>query len=268
MHCLLRRAAPWALLLALVVPPALAEPVAVELEDLTWTELRDRVASGSTTILVPIGGTEQNGPAMTLGKHNRRVKVLAEQIAQRLGRTLVAPVIAYVPEGTLQPPTAHMRFPGTITIPNSAFEATLESAARSFRLHGFKDIVLLGDHGGYRGSLQRVADKLDREWRGQARVHALPEYYSAFEADYTHALAAKGFGSEEIGTHAGLADTALTLALAPDAVRADRLAADRFQASDGVHGKPSRATAELGRIGANLIVERSVEAIRRALAHP
>ena len=63
----------------------------VVLEDLTWTELRDEIGAGKTTIIVPIGGTEQNGPAMALGKHNRRVKLLSERIAIALGNAIVAP---------------------------------------------------------------------------------------------------------------------------------------------------------------------------------
>ena len=108
-------------------------PGTVFLEELTWTELRDLVKSGKTTIIVPIGGTEQNGPHMALGKHNRRVQVLSEKIARVLGNALVAPVIAYVPEGGINPPTEHMRFPGTITVPEEAFEKILEFTARSFK---------------------------------------------------------------------------------------------------------------------------------------
>src|SRR6185437_8326776 len=92
-------------------------PHTVQLEDLTWTELRDEIAAGKTTIIVPIGGTEQSGPYVALGKHNARVQVLATRIAEGLGNALVAPVIAYVPEGSYAPPTSHMRFPGTITVP-------------------------------------------------------------------------------------------------------------------------------------------------------
>ena len=109
---------------------AWAQPAdTVYLEELTWTELRDLIRSGKTTIIVPIGGTEQNGPHMALGKHNRRVQLLSEKIARSLGDALVAPVIAYVPEGAISPPTAHMRFPGTITIPEETFEKVLEYAA-------------------------------------------------------------------------------------------------------------------------------------------
>jgi len=90
-------------------------PDTVFLEELTWTELRDLIRSGKTTVILPTGGTEQNGPHMALGKHNVRVKALAEKIARGLGNALVAPVLAYVPEGGIAPPTGHMRFPGTIT---------------------------------------------------------------------------------------------------------------------------------------------------------
>ena len=92
-----------------------AASTSVFVEDLTSLELKELVASGTTTVLIPIGGTEQNGPHMAMGKHNVRVKFLAGQIAQRLGNAVVAPVIAYVPEGAISPPAAHMRFSGTIS---------------------------------------------------------------------------------------------------------------------------------------------------------
>src|SRR3989442_15713898 len=104
-------------------------PPSVFVDDLTWTELKEQIRSGKTIVIVPIGGTEQNGPHMALGKHNVRVKALAEKIARTLGNALVAPVVAYVPEGSIDPPSAHMRFPGTITVPDATFESVLEYAA-------------------------------------------------------------------------------------------------------------------------------------------
>ena len=257
-----------ALLLGTVMQAALAQPRTVYLEELTWTELRDQVQAGATTVLVPIGGTEQNGPAMVLGKHNVRAHVLAGKIAAGLGHALVAPVVAYVPEGSVNPPTAHMRFPGTITIPDAAFEATLESAARSFRLHGFRDIVFLGDHGGYQKNMKRVADKLDREWAATpVRVHALDAYYRAVGGEFAQALKSRGFSDEEIGTHAGLADTALSMAVDPRLVRSERLHASKLGAAEGVYGDPARSTADAGQLGVDLIVGRSIEAIKHELAH-
>jgi creatinine amidohydrolase len=243
-------------------------PDTVFLEALTWTELRDLIAAGKSTIIVPIGGTEQNGPHMALGKHNRRVQLLSEKIARALGDSLVAPVIAYVPEGGVNPPTAHMKFPGTITIPQEAFDKVLEYAARSFRLAGFRDIVFLGDHGGYQQDEKAVAERLDREWAASpVRVHAILEYYRASEAEFAQLLKSKGYPQDEIGTHAGLADTSLMLATDPRFVRSDRLAA-KSDTISGVHGDPKRASAGLGQFGVDLIVTQTVEAIRRAVTRP
>src|SRR5213595_2006765 len=98
----------------------------VWLDDYTWTELATALNAGKTTIILPTGGTEQNGPHMALGKHNTRARVNAEAIARRLGNALVAPVLAYVPEGSVEPPTGHMRYAGTITLPDPWFEKVLE----------------------------------------------------------------------------------------------------------------------------------------------
>ena len=261
-----------ALIAMLACAPAAraAGPAALMLDALTWTEVRDRIAAGHTTVLLPIGGTEQSGPHMVLGKHNVRVQVLAGLIAQSLGQTLVAPVLAYVPEGSIDPPAAHMRFAGTISVPEAAFEAVLDAAARSFKRHGFKDVVLLGDHGGYQKSLLRVAARLNKEWAGSGcRVIALAEYYRAAQAGHAELLAARGFMAAEIGTHAGLADTALSLAIDPALVRRDLLAAAAKGGEPlGVYGDPRRATAELGQIGVDRIIETSVAALRRQLAGP
>ena len=256
---------------SLPVASAQAAPGSVMLEELTATELRERIATGATTVLVPIGGTEQNGPHMVLGKHNVRVRVLAGRIAERLGRTVVAPVVAYVPEGAIDPPTQHMRWTGTISIPEGAFEGLLEGAARSLRQHGFRDIFFLSDHGGTLKNAERVAARLEREFaaapgaRGVTRVYSLAEYYRTTQTDYVAALKAHGHGNEEIGQHAGLADTALALAVDPALVRRDAAAARVPGAADGVSGDPRRASAELGRLGSERIVEVSAAAVEARL---
>jgi creatinine amidohydrolase len=242
----------------------------VFLEDLTWTELRGAIAQGKTTVIIPIGGTEQNGPDMALGKHNVRVKILSEKIARGLGNAIVAPVIAYVPEGAIDPPTGHMRFPGTITIPASVFEQTLESAARSFKHHGFKDIVFLADHGGYQENDRAAANKLNREWAASnVRAHAVDEYYAVTQREYVQALKDKGLTPDEIGSHAGSADTSLMLALDPSLVRDEKLAGlPKPGVADGVYGDPTKSNAALGAIGVELIVTHSVAAIKAATARP
>jgi creatinine amidohydrolase/Fe(II)-dependent formamide hydrolase-like protein len=257
---------------ALALAPAsgrAAVPDTVALEALTWTELQESIRSGWTTVIVPTGGTEQNGPHMALGKHNARVKALAALIARAVGNALVAPVVAYVPEGGLAPPTGHMRFPGTITVAEDAFERVLEWAARSLRLHGFRDIVLIGDSGPNQPGQQAVAARLNREWAGTpVRVHAVDEYYRASTDGVRELLRSKGYRDDEIGRHAGLADTSLMLAIDPALVRADRVGRDAGPAAtSGVDGDPRRASAALGRLGVEAIVSRTARAIQRAIAN-
>jgi len=259
----------WAALWVMAVVARAQAPSSVYLEELTSPELRGQIHAGKTVALVPIGGTEQNGPAMTLGKHNERAHALAGRIARELGNALVAPVVAYVPEGNIDPPTGHMRFAGTISVPDDAFERILESAARSLRAHGFRHVVLLGDHGGYQRDLRIVAERLNREWAGSgAHVQALGEYYKAATEGFAALLRARGFRDDEIGTHAALADTSLMLAIDPGAVRTELLKGrERPGPAQGVPGgDPRRASAQLGELGVDLIVSRSVTAIRAEAA--
>jgi creatinine amidohydrolase/Fe(II)-dependent formamide hydrolase-like protein len=258
------------LLLAFVLasPQVLAAPETVQLDELTWTEVRDALHSGATTIIIPVGGTEQNGPHMALGKHNFRARALAERIASKLGKTLVAPVVAYVPEGRISPPAGHMRFPGTVSVPEDAFASILAGAARSLKQNGFLDIVLIGDSGNYQRILSDVAQRLNREWAGSpARAHHMAAYYRAATDEFEQALRSRGLTQAQIGTHAGAADTSLMLGVDPARVRPDLMrAAPGPEPATGVSGEPSRSTAELGRIGTDLIVERTVQAIRDATA--
>ena len=244
---------------------AATAPPSLYLEDLTWPELREAQQQGRTTVIIPIGGTEQNGPQMALGKHNARVKVLAGKIATTLGTAVVAPVLAYVPE-----PAGHLRFPGTITAPNDAFVALLAAAANSFRRGGFTDVVFIGDSGDYQSLLQDLATRLNREWKGSpVRAHYIAAYYRGAMAAYRQALSAKGLTEAQIGVHAGVADTALLMATVPSMVHPERFAdAARNSPSNGVTGDPQPSTAALGQIGVDLIVQQSSAAIRSAIAAP
>lgn len=242
----------------------------VQFDRLTWTEIRDAVQAGKTTIIIPVGGTEQSGPYMAVGKHNVRVAALSDRIARQLGNALVAPVVAYVPEGNTNPPSSHMRFPGTISIPTAVFEQLIQSAAESLRVHGFRTVVLLGDHGGYQPALKRVADTLNRSWAGTGvRALYVGEYYQSVETSFNDALRARGYGAD-IGTHADLNDTSLMLAIDPSMVRLHALqTAPKPDGAQGVYGgDPRKASAELGRIGTDGQVAAAVEAIRHAMVNP
>ena len=258
---------------ALVIPAVLFLPGivlaqasdGVFLEELTWTEVREALAAGTTTVIIPTGGTEQNGPHMVLGKHNYLVRHKAGEVARRLGNALVAPVMAYVPEGDVDPPTGHMRFPGTITTPPEVFEQVLEFAARSFKEHGFLDIALLGDSGGNQASQAAVAERLNRAWAATSvRVHHLTDYYPGPGDAW---LVTQGERPEDVGSHAGMHDTASLMFLNPSMLRLDKLEPSTRGDGSGVVGNPARSTAAYGERILEMQIDAAVRQIRTLREH-
>ena len=157
-------------------------------EELTWMEVRDAVRAGKTTVLIGTGGVEQNGPYVAGGKHNFVLATVMPEIARAIGNTLIAPIVKFVPEGAIEPtPRGHMSYPGTISLENSTFEALLSDICRSYKAHGFKDIILIGDSGGNQTGMRNVAAALNTKWvadSAAARVHFLPEYYTEDQWSY------------------------------------------------------------------------------------
>ena len=260
MHRMLVLVTGLAVSLALSLPVAAQTAPSVFLEELTWVELRDAVASGMTTAIIPTGGTEQNGPHMVLGKHNYLVRHKAGEIARRLGDAIVAPVMAYVPEGDVSPPTGHMRFPGTITTPREVFEQVLEHAVRSLVQHGFTDVALVGDSGGNQAAQAAVAERLNAEWaEADARVHHVTAFYPGPGDEW---LLAQGETEEDIGSHAGMHDTSQMIFVDPSMIREDQLRPGTRGDGSGVSGNPTRATAAYGEQITELQVGAAAEQIR------
>jgi len=154
-------------------------------EELTFMEVRDKVRAGVTTIIVGTGGVEQNGPYVAGGKHNYVLQTVLPSIARAVGNALIAPIVKFVPEGGTEPQAGHMRYAGTIGLEDATFEALLTDICRSYKAHGFIDIILLGDSGGNQAGMERVANTLNRRWAGErARVHYLREYYTEDQWSY------------------------------------------------------------------------------------
>src|SRR6059036_2312537 len=150
----------------------------VFVEEMTWMEVRDALKAGKTTVIVPTGGVEQNGPYLATGKHNVVLRATAEAIARKLVNALVAPIVGFVPEGDIDPPTSHMKYPGTISLTEETYERLLTDICACFRTHGFENIVLIGDSGGNQKGMKAVAATLNDKWKGgKTRVHFIPEYY-------------------------------------------------------------------------------------------
>ena len=158
-------------------------PVAntVWLGEMTWMDIRDALAAGKTTAIISTGGVEPNGPWLVTGKHNYVLDANCEAIARNLGNALCAPIVKWVPEGDIEPRSGHMRSPGTISLRQETFEALLTDIAHSLKVHGFENIILIGDSGGNRSGMNNVAETLTAEWVGEARVIHIPEYYRAPE---------------------------------------------------------------------------------------
>lgn len=255
-HCLCALCAAWFL-------TGTARAAEVETERMTWVEIRDAVKSGKTTLIIPTGGTEQNGPHMVTGKHNFIVHEAARRIAAELGDALVAPVLAYVPEGDIAKREGHMAYPGTISVPPDVYSRVLESAAASFAIHGFTLIVFLGDSGPNQAPQQALAAELSRRWATDGvRVINADTYYAANGG--VEMLKSEGETDAAIGTHAAIRDTSELMAVFPEGVRNDRAIADK----DGVAGDPARATALRGVKLLDLKILAALEDIKSARKAP
>ena len=258
------RFAAWlAVLLACAAPASSLAASGVFLEDLTSPEVRALISAGSTVAIVPTGGTEQNGPHMVLGKHNYIVRHAAGEIARRLGSALVAPVIAHVPEGNIEPPSGHMQYAGTISIPERLFEAILENTARSLKAHGFKLICFVGDSGGNQQAQGHIADKLNREWRSTTvRVLHVADYYG--KNGQLEWLKERGETDRTIGVHAGIRDTSELLFVHPAGVRRELLKSGSKE--NARTRDPLPASAERGAALLDLKINAAVRQIANELS--
>lgn len=217
-------------------------------------------------MIVPTGGIEQNGPHMIFGKHDYIVRANAERIAKELGNTLVAPVLSYVPEGSYDPPTGHMRFPGTIGVPEPVYAGMIEGIARSLKAGGFKIICIIADHGGSQEPQADVAKRLTAEWASAGvQVIHVDAYYS--DAEQVASLLRQGETRERIGEHASIIDTSELMAVHPEGVDLRRLASLPFTLqATGIVGDPKTASAERGKKLLDLRIQAAVQQIRSRMA--
>jgi creatinine amidohydrolase/Fe(II)-dependent formamide hydrolase-like protein len=219
---------------------------------------------GRRTVLIPTGGIEQNGPYLALGKHNVILRATMDVIARKLGDALVAPVVPFVPSGDIDPPSGHMRYPGTVSVTEETFRAILTDVARSMKTHGFEHVILLGDSGGNRDGMAAVADLLAGEWKGSdTRVHYVPEYYTF---DYNGWIAEQGIQEVDEGLHDDVRHSSIMMLVDPTTVRMDeRIRAGSFSIN-GVDLAPMEATLDLARRLVDAQAEVAVEAILRRIS--
>ena len=256
----------WIRTAALLVPVAIAAPQAtfaqattpdpetprvldafdtVFLEEMTWLEVRDAIREGKTTAIIPTGGVEQNGPYLALGKHNFVLRATTDRIARILGDALVAPIVPFVPEGDINPPSGHMLYPGTISVSEETFRALLRDIALSLKAHGFRHIILIGDSGGNQDGMRAVADQLSAAWlEEETSIHFIPEYYD--NPLWNQWLELHGIDQVDEGLHDDVRHSAIMMTVDPTTVRMEQRIAKGLFSINGVALAPAERTIELG----------------------
>ena len=248
------------LLLSLLPALVYAKFSSVFIEDLTWPEVQSAMANGKTTAIYYAGSTEQNGPHMALGKHNFIARHVAGRIAEELGNALVYPILPFAPTGDRSKKTGHMKFPGTVSLSDTTFGAVAREVALSAISAGFKDVVLMGDHGGGQDALKQVASELNEEWASKgAHVYYVPDPYYKSEERVREYLSERGMAG---GQHAGIHDTSEVMFLDKEQkwIRKEKLAPG--DEKTGVDGDPRQASAELGKIFLDIKVNAAVTQIK------
>jgi creatinine amidohydrolase len=249
-------------------PNPLPAPATVWIEEMTWMDVRDAIQAGKTTVIIPTGGVEPNGPWLVTGKHNYVLQVNCDAIARRLGDALCAPIIKLVPEGAIEPASGHVRSPGTISVRQETFRATLTDVVHSLKQHGFRRIILIGDSGGNQPGQRAVADSLTALWKGDPIVAHIQEYYDY--AGVARHMASRGIPDDSTKSENLHDDAIITLnmfAADPRSVRYEERARAGKASINGV----SIADREKNRALAKDIIDfraaQTVEAIRKAIAN-
>jgi creatinine amidohydrolase len=246
-------------------PNPLTPPDTVWLEEMTWMDVRDAMKAGKTTVIVPTGGIEPNGPWLALGKHNYILRVNCDAIARKLGDALCAPIIPLVPEGAIEPKSGHMTTVGTISMREETFQAMLTDVVHSFKMHGFQHIVLIGDSGGNTRGMQAVADALNAKWNRSPLVIHAREYY-----DYASVLRHLGergvtnADSKKDGLHDDPAITLNMMMADPKSVRWDQRVKSGKASIDGVSIADREHATDLGKQIVEFRATATVNAIRKA----
>jgi creatinine amidohydrolase len=243
----------------------------VLMEEMTWVEIKERMAAGATSVFIAVASIEQHGPALPLITDMALGRALGERAARKLGDMLVAPPIA---PGCSD---HHMEWPGTITVSPSLLGDLVTAWLKAYQHHGFKEAVLVASHGGNFGPLGAICERVKPEFeRSGLRVLGLTDINRFFVA-WFEALRAAG-RDDATAPHADVSESSLMLAIQPELVRADKLETGyvgktdldvlfskgmRYYTQNGVLGDPIGSTADIGRTILEMVSDHIVAEIRR-----
>ena len=240
----------------------------VWIDELTWMEVRDEIASGKTTAIISTGGVEQNGPYVAGGKHNFVLQATCEAIARQLGNALCTPVLKLVFEGDPE----NIRYPGTLSLRQETFQAVLEDVGNSLRSQGFTNVVYIGDSGGNQNGMAAAAEVLNERWAGSASAHHIEEYYreDIWSCEYLR---------DELGIfqqpdncsatrdlyHDDVHYSSIIATIDPGRIRAEQRIKAGLYSINGVDLGPIERTIEIGEKLVDYRADITVRAIRRAI---
>jgi creatinine amidohydrolase len=219
---------------------------------------------------VPTGGVEENGPYLATGKHNYILEAMCPVIASKLGNALCAPIVRFVPEGNIDPPSGAMRFPGSFSVRDATYVALLEDIGNSLRQHGFRNIVFIGDSGGNQTGMGQAADSLNEQWRGSGvRAHFIEAFYTPGWEE-TEKFTEEVLGvkeGESDGHHDDIWVTAMMMVTDPETVRHRQRVEAGLASINGIDIADADATIELGRRMIDFRASYTVDAIEKAIAN-
>ena len=266
-------------------PAATRKAPLVEFEMMTWPEVKAALAAGKTTALVYTGGTEQRGPQNVNGGHTLMGRDIARAIALKLGNAIVMPVLPYTPNN------ASAELPGTIGLTPELLGAILERITDQTMTTGFRNVILMGDHGGGQPTTYaEVAKKMDAKYAPEGKhVYFCDEVYAKAQGDFDKWLEEHGYPRS---SHAGIPDTSTMLYLGGDKgwVRKELIAtaegdpvpppgargqgrgrgtslpASAIRKNNGITGDARRSSAALGKRQFDIKVEYAVKQIQGFLA--
>jgi creatinine amidohydrolase/Fe(II)-dependent formamide hydrolase-like protein len=233
----------------------------VWIEDLTSLEIRDSLKAGKTTAIVMAGGMEENGPYLTMGKHNNVMRAQGESIARRLGNALCAPIITVEPGNPERSSS-----PGSVVISEEAYEGVLTGMANSLKAQGFKDIIFLGDHGGDQRGINTVSKALNEKWKGSG----VNTWYVADFYDYG---AVEEFEKNVLGIHEKLEGyhddyyiSSIIMTVDVNGVRLPERRKAHKTTINGVDLEPSAKTIENGKKIVEYRTDVTVKALQKMMA--
>lgn len=184
---------------------------------LSWTQITELPDRENTVIVLPTGATEQHGPHLPCAVDTVISAGVVGHALARLPEAVPAYAMAPITYGKSE---EHLHFPGTMTLSGETLLATMNEIGESVYRAGFRKLLIVNGHGGQPQVMEIAAREL-RLRHGDFIVvpsftwrvpHVAGQYLSERE--------------KKLAMHAGHAETALMLALAPDTVRMDHAVAN------------------------------------------